>query len=126
MVHEFFNAHRGKIQAMRSTYDSRFLFTTAEDGMLKQWSIKDLKLFYNYNRVHTDWISNINLTNEYLVTATGNWGYVKLFKFVIMNDKKTSEKSLPGYKLELMFDFGRQMVGGVQSMALENGGKTMF
>lgn len=125
---EFSKAHRGKIMAMKSTRDSRFLFTTAEDGFLKQWSIVDRKLFMNYNRIHTDWVSQINLTSEYLITTTGNWGYVKLFKFSVISDNehKTSEKNLPMFKADLVFDFGRQMVGGVQSLAIENNGSTMF
>lgn len=63
-----------------------------------------------------------------MITTTGNWGYVKLFKFAVVvdNEHKTSEKNLPMFKAELLFDFGRQMVGGVQNLAIENDGSTMF
>lgn len=103
---------------------SRYLFTTGEDGYLKQWDIQNRKLFKSYGKIHTDWISQMALTNEFLITCTGNWGYVKLFRWVPAKDRMACNNG--HFEVEVLFDFGRQMVGGVKGLALDQSKQNMF
>ena len=58
---------------------------------------------------------------NYIITSTGNWGYVKLWKLEVKNSKKKSELNL-----ELYQDFNNHQHGGIQNLAVDAMGKYFF
>lgn len=78
LVRDYGRVHSACILAKLITADSESLFTSGEDRILKQFSVKEQKLTKNYGVAHRYPVCAMEATsdNEWLFTCD-NYGYIK-------------------------------------------------